>query len=361
MSTGLDQKVHQLLGRVQKLEEEKRALVTDLLTKCDGLLKAASGLSNTWSGSFMGYHSELYYGNFQTPPLGDRFNAEWGGVHGIPAGWKPRTGDEVKERIEAQAQATFEEIDSDTKELAAAFQELQSDIVIDLSPVRSLAGLEKEKELLETIDEYEWGEKAGNYINASLPKNYMTRDSAAAAEGVKLPAHLYYEGVAYEYRSRSLAVQEFVKLSRRFLRQLGAQLSQAQPIGAGSREEPLVLVRLICSRFHLVAKQLRERREDRPTLELKDEYDVQDLLHSLLRLHFDDIRPEEWTPSYAGNASRMDFLLKREQIVVEAKMARAKLGAKEIAVTSRMCGTRETQQTRRNLWTPRSPCATILY
>ncbi|MCU1275952.1 MAG: REase DpnII-MboI, partial [Bryobacterales bacterium] len=29
------------------------------------------------------------------------------------------------------------------------------------------------------------------------------------------------------------------------------------------------------------------------------------------------------TPSYGGGASRMDFLLKEEQIVVEAKMARA--------------------------------------
>ncbi len=58
---------------------------------------------------------------------------------------------------------------------------------------------------------------------------------------------------------------------------------------------------------------------------------MQDLLHSLLRLHFDDIRPEEWTPSYGGGASRMDFLLKDERIVIEAKMARANHAAKEIS------------------------------
>jgi hypothetical protein len=27
----------------------------------------------------------------------------------------------------------------------------------------------------------------------------------------------------------------------------------------------------------------------------------QDLLHTILKLHFDDIRPEEWTPSYYNN------------------------------------------------------------
>jgi hypothetical protein len=45
---------------------------------------------------------------------------------------------------------------------------------------------------------------------------------------------------------------------------------------------------------------------------------------------FDDIRPEEWTPSYAGAASRTDFLLKGEKIFVEVKKARRGLGAKEV-------------------------------
>lgn len=63
---------------------------------------------------------------------------------------------------------------------------------------------------------------------------------------------------------------------------------------------------------------------------MEDEYDVQDLLHALLQMNFDDIRPEEWTPSYAGSSSRMDFLLKQEQIVIEAKKTRKTLGAKEV-------------------------------
>ena len=57
---------------------------------------------------------------------------------------------------------------------------------------------------------------------------------------------------------------------------------------------------------------------------------MQDLLHALLRLNFDDIRPEEWTPSYAGKSARMDFLLKAEQVVVETKKTRKGLDAKEL-------------------------------
>ncbi|MGV8075323.1 MAG: hypothetical protein AB2L11_12295 [Syntrophobacteraceae bacterium] len=89
-------------------------------------------------------------------------------------------------------------------------------------------------------------------------------------------------------------------------------------------------VERICSKFHFVAKQLRDRHKNRDTLKVTDEYDVQDLIHGLLRVFFDDIRREEWTPSYAGKSSRIDFILKEHGIVIETKMAREGLGAKEI-------------------------------
>lgn len=95
----------------------------------------------------------------------------------------------------------------------------------------------------------------------------------------------------------------------------------------GSPREDLGLV---FKRFHAVARQLRDRRENRAALEIEDEYDVQYLLHALLRLYFDDIRPEEWTPSYAGGSSRMDFLLKKEEVVVEVKKTRKGLDSNEI-------------------------------
>ena len=94
--------------------------------------------------------------------------------------------------------------------------------------------------------------------------------------------------------------------------------------------EALALVCQICRRFHRVVRQLRHRREDRPTLDVQDEYDVQDLLRSLLHLHFDDIRPEEWTPSYAGGSARMDFLLKDYGMVIEAKKTRSGLKPKDV-------------------------------
>ncbi len=97
-----------------------------------------------------------------------------------------------------------------------------------------------------------------------------------------------------------------------------------------SEQNAMSLVEQICSRFHLIARQLRARYSDRETLIIEDEYDTQDLLHSLLHIYFDDIRPEEWTPSYAGGCSRVDFLLKEEAIIIEVKKTRKTLKAKQV-------------------------------
>ena len=94
--------------------------------------------------------------------------------------------------------------------------------------------------------------------------------------------------------------------------------------------DAITIIRLLCTRFHLVARQLRNRYQDRPTIEIEDEYDVQDLMHALLKLHFDDVRAEEWTPSYAGKSSRMDFLLKNEKVVFEIKNTRKGLDHKNV-------------------------------
>lgn len=95
-------------------------------------------------------------------------------------------------------------------------------------------------------------------------------------------------------------------------------------------ENPLNNLILIFERFHIISDQLKIRHKYRHTIEINDEYDVQDLLHALLKIYFDDIRPEEWTPSSAGQSARMDFLLKKENIIIEVKKTRRGLDTKEV-------------------------------
>jgi len=84
---------------------------------------------------------------------------------------------------------------------------------------------------------------------------------------------------------------------------------------------PLRRLERILRRLPQVSRSIEKakRYSSRESLEIKDEYDVQDLLKGVLHLDFDDVRPEVWTPNYAGTNSRTDFLLPPECIVIEVK------------------------------------------
>ncbi|WP_147446641.1 malate dehydrogenase [Corallococcus sp. CA047B] len=88
---------------------------------------------------------------------------------------------------------------------------------------------------------------------------------------------------------------------------------------------------IILHRFHRTALQLKTRHASRPTLTIDDEYDVQDLLHALLLVSFNDVRSEEPGPSHAGGGPRFDFLLKEEQIVIEVKKTRPSLNTRDLS------------------------------
>lgn len=94
--------------------------------------------------------------------------------------------------------------------------------------------------------------------------------------------------------------------------------------------EAVEVVVAIGRRFLYVQRDLAKRHGSRPTLEVNDEYDAQDLFRSLLRLFFDDIRPEDYTPAYAGASSRVDFVLKEFELAVELKHSRQSMSAKDL-------------------------------
>jgi len=101
-----------------------------------------------------------------------------------------------------------------------------------------------------------------------------------------------------------------------------------QSFQAGS--DPVERVKTLCYRFHSVARQLRLRGEYRATLAVEDEFDAQDLLHALLRIQFDNIETDEWTPSYSSGTPRTTLLLNDGRLAVIVKKPRPGLNAKDL-------------------------------
>lgn len=86
----------------------------------------------------------------------------------------------------------------------------------------------------------------------------------------------------------------------------------------------------VLTNFDKFAKQIQTQRSGRTSFELKNETDVQDALHAILKLFYSDIRPENYVPEYAGGKSRVDFFLPEIQSVIEVKYAQESLKDNEI-------------------------------
>jgi hypothetical protein len=75
----------------------------------------------------------------------------------------------------------------------------------------------------------------------------------------------------------------------------------------------------------------KQHRTDVKAIEVTNEYEMQYLLEGVLRLLFEDVRPETYTQNYANKSNRTDFLLPKQRILIETKMTRQGLDNKKLS------------------------------
>lgn len=107
-------------------------------------------------------------------------------------------------------------------------------------------------------------------------------------------------------------------------------VSAGQLTFAGSRLDAVQAVLALSERFVLVQRSLGKHPHGRNPVEFTDEYDDQFLLRALLVQFFEDVRDEEYTPSYAGSNSRIDFVLPEFGLAVELKHTRPAMSDAEV-------------------------------
>ena len=122
-----------LQKKVELLSED------DLLTKLETIGECAERIGKSWSGSWFGYHSRIYYSGFSVPPPGAHFSQEWGfmdrmisnDTHGD---WKEYAFDDVVDTIYEQAGISDIEIQVKEAEVTADFVgDAKSDILSNLT------------------------------------------------------------------------------------------------------------------------------------------------------------------------------------------------------------------------------------
>ena len=139
---------------------------------------------------------------------------------------------------------------------------------------------------------------------------------------LRIEAALADDGLRYFRLGRVLPVGHAV--SNEESGQIAARFVPAKPQNVDE------VIQVVIQGLRRAMQPLTYRRKGAEQLRFTNEYDVQDLLHALLRPWVQDVRPEEYTPSYAGRSTRMDFLLPAHELVIETKCVRDRQHAKNI-------------------------------
>lgn len=162
----------------------------------DEIFNVADGLNKSFSGSWLGYHSRVYYENFQTPPAGAVFSPEWGLMGSLyqesVGDWCEYAYDDVIKYINKKSKNPSANIyDKAASEVAEEFDELKSQA---LSIIHShlpewpedkfLSGLLAEIEKIEVPTQ-------SDFINIHRPSGkLMSRDMNAIQNGIHTPPHI---------------------------------------------------------------------------------------------------------------------------------------------------------------------------
>jgi hypothetical protein len=273
------------------------------------------------TGSWLTPYAALYYQDFTEPPEKDRFVH-----HGsyIPDSakkrWHKKSWDDVYQYILANYDGTHPDKATDfTNQAVTRARELADELSAELAALRNLEGFDKELAILDELTSLKWGRRRHQLITDWYPKGQVNIGYQEPMSFVP-PPHAQLQASIIQMTTALDDVLTFGRKASLLMRQLSARSSVS--IKDFNTYDAIDAISLLCNRFPEVTRQLQYRHDDRPTIIMNDEYDVQDLMHSLLKLYFDDVREEEWTPSYAGGSSRIDFLLKDSEIALEIKKTR---------------------------------------
>lgn len=293
----------------------------------NNILENIGIFEESWSGYWFKSYANLYFDRLQKPPPSALIDPQSVRIFGMPQGWMRLDSSKVEKIIEEHCEISLNEIREEIYNQVKKVSEVRDHLCVELSLIKGQPKFVDEVNELEDLEKLEWGVSASDFVRYRQLKSFIG-NLTDIQMGLDVPPHIQCQATITHLLTKNSSGLDFIKRAKKLIRkiQIRENLSQEQP-GTLNSIESIVKV---CNSFHTVARQLRQRYSNRDTLIIEDEYDVQDLFHALLRIFFEDVRAEEWTPSYAGGSSRVDFLLPREKIVVELKKTRNGLGAKEV-------------------------------
>ncbi|MFN3243685.1 MAG: hypothetical protein ACE37K_19420 [Planctomycetota bacterium] len=212
----------------------------------DAVEESASDVGRSWSGSWLGYHSCVYYRDLQPPHAGHHFSSEWGlqdtMIQYTIGPWQEYKPEDVEQAVFTKAGNP--KLD-DAREMAdahgRAFDHEQAKVVSILELESSGAESDSLKSFLADARKLAVP-KPNDFVAYMRPAGQlMSRDSLAATQGVKTPPHLKIIAQVMATRGASEVCGELAAICKKaaaHLHRLAIKRQSAGGAGEPESKEP---------------------------------------------------------------------------------------------------------------------------
>lgn len=198
-------------------------------------------VTRAFSGSWHGYHANVYYEGIQPPPPGNSFSPEWGlmdpygnGTHG----WKEFSFEEVEKVVIEHIDDDFESQLMEASEQAkGVFQDTRNSLTTLIAVLIEGKKTEMLLEIQSEAREIEIPISKSELINHMSPKGtFMTRDTAALTQGTRVPPHIELETKFLSMRSPFVSHQSISRIARKLYKYMEMQdLTEVDNSGFGTK------------------------------------------------------------------------------------------------------------------------------
>ncbi|MDY0250865.1 MAG: nucleotide-binding protein [Pseudomonas sp.] len=202
------------------------------------LLDEAGRVAPSWSGSWLGYHSCVYYENLEAPPAGAHFSTEWGlysdyGM-GSTGNWVEYSFKDIVNYI--QEQAGNPDL-SKTAEKSIKAKETIDDVRHNtLALIHSRGLAENDNFLQKLIEEMEAVKipSKRDFLKNSLPRGQLSTRDNRVENKISNPPHKVVECTVYGITSAFSAAGSLYKIIQRvskYLQNLESKMAIEERIG----------------------------------------------------------------------------------------------------------------------------------
>ncbi|QKQ74253.1 hypothetical protein [Nostoc sp. TCL240-02] len=183
------------------------------------LQEAANQAAKSWSGSWLGYHSRVYYNQLQPVPPGARFSQEWGlqnrFSNDTKGEWCEYDFDSLYKTLKSNtASLSLEQLNELANYAKEEISDLREELIsIIFSCLASgedayLDRLKKEVEQCQTSS-------VQQFVDYLRPKQFFSLDMLAFQSGLQTPPHIYLQAQLLSVQSPVTVAESLKKIANR--------------------------------------------------------------------------------------------------------------------------------------------------